>query len=142
MDLRDRQNTLISDLNLIADPHERLSVVANRATGVNLPERHKIDANRVPGCISRVWLIGTLEDGLCRFQSDADSPVVKGLVALLCDLYSGANPREVSGLEPELWSECGLDRLLSPTRLNGLNSVRARIRELALQMQTASPAAG
>jgi cysteine desulfuration protein SufE len=142
MDLRLKQQTLISDLNLIADPHERLSVIVNRSTGVDLPERHKIDANRVPGCTSRVWLIGTLADGRCHFQSDADSPVVKGLVALLCDLYTGASPKEVSCLEPELWAECGLDRLLSPTRMNGLKSVRARIRELALQMQTSPPAAG
>jgi cysteine desulfuration protein SufE len=142
MYLQQKQQTLINDLNLIADPQERLAVVANRATGVNLPERHKIDANRVPGCVSRVWLIGTLEDGRCRFQSDADSPVVKGLVALLCELYSGASPKEVSCLEPQLWAECGFDRLLSPTRLNGLKSVRARIRELASQMQTSPPAAG
>jgi cysteine desulfuration protein SufE len=142
MNLHQKQQTLIGDLNLIADPHERLSVVASRATGENLPERHKTNANRIPGCVSRVWLIGTLEDNLCRFQSDADSPMVKGLVALLCDLYSDASPKEVSCLEPELWAECGFDRLLSPTRLNGLKFVRARIRELALEMQTSSPSAG
>jgi cysteine desulfuration protein SufE len=142
MTLSAKQETLISDLNLIDDPHEKLAVAVGKAASRSLTDAQKIDANRVAGCVSRVWLVGTHENGVCRFESDADSPMVKGLVALLCDLYSNATPAEAGLIEPEIWNKCGFERLLSPTRLNGLKSVRARIRELALEMHTSSPSAG
>ncbi len=135
MTLSDKQQSLINDLNLIADPHERLSVLVGQATSQELPEELKNDGNRVPGCVSRVWLVGTFEDGRCYFRCAADSPMVKGLVALLCDLYSDATPEDVEQTDPELWVKCGFDRLLSPTRMNGIRSVRARIQDLARQMR-------
>lgn len=136
-----KQQSLIGDLNLIADPHERLSVLVSRAIGHKLPEDQKTDPHRVHGCISRVWLVANMENGLCTFRCDADSPLVKGLVALLCDLYTGAIPEDVIRVDPEVIEKCGLDRLLSPTRLNGLRSVRARIRDLAMLMQSSRTAA-
>lgn len=138
--LSDKQIGLIEDLNLIEDPQERLSALVARGSASRLPETLKSEENLVRGCMSRVWVAGSLENGRCRFICDADSPMVKGLVALLCDLYSDAPPSEVVATEPELWEQCGFTRLLSPTRLNGLRSVRARISELALVMgsETAS----
>lgn len=131
MCLSAKQRNLIDDLNLISDPHERLSAVVARSTSWRLPDEMKTDVNRVPGCVSAVWVVGTLEPSGCRFRCDADSPLVKGLVALLCDLYTGGTPAEVEHTEPAVWADCGFSRLLSPTRLNGLKSVRDRIRELA-----------
>jgi len=58
--------------------------------------------------------------------------MVKGLAALLCDLYSGATAAEVVEVEPEVWQACGLHKMLSPTRLNGLAALRARIRQFAV----------
>lgn len=141
MDLVSKQAGLIEDLNLITDPHERLAVVASRASQAGLEEADKIDSNRVAGCISRVWLAGGLKEGRCIFHCDADSPMVKGLVALLCDLYSGHLPAEVIAVEPEVWAKCGFERLLSPTRLNGLQAVRERIRSDAKRLanETAPP---
>ena len=139
MTLSAKQNELISDLNLIADPHERLSVLVSESASHALPAELKTSDHLVSGCVSRVWLAGSLTNGQCLFRCDAESPMVKGLVALLCDLYSGGTPEEVMRVEPEIWAACGLDRLLSPTRANGLRSVRARIRELAAQMAAPSP---
>jgi cysteine desulfuration protein SufE len=142
MTLSAKQEALISDLNLIHDPHERLAAIVGNSASRSLPDLQKTDANQVAGCVSRVWLVGIHENGICRFESDADSPMVKGLVALLCDLYSGATLDEAAEIDPEIWNKCGFDRLLSPTRVNGLRAVRARIRELALGMKETFPAAG
>lgn len=143
MSLSAKQRDLIDDLNLIGDPHERLAAVVAKSANCRLPNEMKTDANRVPGCVSAVWVVGALEPSGCRFRCDADSPLVKGLVALLCDLYTGASPAEVAHTEPDVFEDCGLVRLLSPTRLNGLKSVRARIRELARDFEnTAAPETG
>jgi cysteine desulfuration protein SufE len=57
--------------------------------------------------------------------------MVKGLAALLCDLYSHADPAEITTEEPRVWQACQLHKMLSPTRLNGLGALRERIKQLA-----------
>lgn len=131
MSLTATQTELIEDLNLIGSPHERLAALTSYVPRVLLPEAERTDALLVPGCVSRVWVHGALVDGRTCFRCAADSPMVAGLVALLCHLYSGAEAAEVAAVEPELWEKCGLVKVLSPTRLNGLAAVRQRLRTLA-----------
>jgi cysteine desulfuration protein SufE len=131
MSLAEKQHQLIEDLNCIPDTQERLAALTGHAARMRLDPAHKTDANLVPGCVSRVWLHGELRDGLTRFDCEADSPMVKALAAVLCDLYTAAKPAEVVEIEPELWQQCQLTRMLSPTRLNGLANVRRLIREQA-----------
>lgn len=130
--LAEKQSQMIADLALIEDPQERLSAVVDRARSRPLlPETERIEANRVRGCVSLAWIAGEMRDGRCHFRCDADSPLVRGLLVLLCDLYSGATAAEVAAIEPVLLEKLGLAQNLSPTRLNGLRSVRAKIREYA-----------
>lgn len=128
-----KQNELISDLNLIEDAHERLSALTSFVSRTRLSDDQATDDLIVPGCISRVWVRGELKDGLTHFRCAADSPMVAGLVALLCDLYSDVHPSEIDDVEPEVWQKCGLIKILTPTRLNGLAAVRNRIKELSLR---------
>ncbi|MBI3886347.1 MAG: SufE family protein [Opitutae bacterium] len=135
MPLAEKQQQLIDDYGIIADPQERLSAIVDRARRMPplaAPERS--EGNRVQGCISRAWIVGEVRAGRCAFRADADSPLVRGLLALLCDLYNGATPAEIAATEPSLIEALGLDRQLSPTRLNGLRSVRAKVREFALAL--------
>lgn len=135
MDLEEKQAALIEGLNLITDPQERLTAVVSQTQNQGLPEQEKLEENRVRGCISRVWLVCSVQKGMCFFRSDADSPIVRGLVGLLCDLYSGFPPAQVRAVEPQIWIRCGFDRILSPTRLNGLRAVRDRIRTEATRLE-------
>ena len=133
MTLAEKQQQLTDDYGIIDDPLERLSAVVDRARRLPpLPEGERTEANRVHGCISQTWVVGEVREGRCQFRADADSPLVRGLLALLCDLYSGATPSEVAATEPALIEDLGLARNLSPTRLNGLRSVRAKMREFAV----------
>ena len=132
MTLAEKQQHLIDDLQLIDDPQERLGAVVDRAKHrPPLPADQRTEPNRIKGCISQAWVVGEMQADRCHFRSDADSPLVRGLVALLCDLYSGATPAEVISVEPSLLEDLQLTRTLSPTRLNGLRSVRAAIKAYA-----------
>lgn len=134
MTVAERQQQMLADLLLIEDAQERLAAIVDRARPRLAPSRAEhIDAHRVRGCVSPVWLVGESREGRCHFRSDAESPLVRGLVALLCDLYSDAEPQDILAQEPALLEQLGLTRTLSPTRLNGLRSVRANIREFAAQ---------
>ena len=134
MSPHERQTRLIAGYSIIPDPHERLAAITTRKTAlpVLLPEQ-RTDENRVPGCVSRVWLAGSFENGRCRFRLDADSTMVKGLVRVLGEMYDDAPPEEILATEPIVFEALGIAQNLTPTRLNGLASVRLRIREFAAQ---------
>ena len=129
MTLSEKQQQLAEDLSIIPDQHERLSEVVGRARRApQLGEGERTDANRVRGCVSAVWLVSELRDGRCYFRSDADGPLVKGLVAFVCDFFSGATPAEIAVTDADPLAALGLIRNLSPTRQNGLGSVLTAIR--------------
>jgi cysteine desulfuration protein SufE len=122
----------VEDLAVLEDPQERLGAIVDRAKRLPpLPAAERIDENRVRGCVSVVWLLGAVREGRCQFRSDADSPVVRGLLAVLCDFFSGFPPEAIAASEVDPLETLGIARNLSPTRRNGLNAARLRIRELA-----------
>ncbi len=132
VNVADQQRALIAKLEIIEDAHERLAAITSRAKKwPGIAEHERLDERLVRGCSSRVWFLGEMRDGACHFRFDADSPLVKGLVALLCEVYEGGTPGDVVAVEPEIVAALGIDRMLSPTRLNGLAAVRNTIREFA-----------
>ena len=132
MSLAEKQRRMIERYLLIEDPQERLAAVTARGKKWPAPrDEERIAANLVPGCSSRVWLIGDLQDGTCRFRLDADSPLVKGLAALTCELYDGEAAAEIVAMEPQLIEALGFAKTLSPTRLNGITQIRNVIRQFA-----------
>ncbi len=127
-----KQQQLVTKISLIEDRQERLAWVVERARKIpSLSDSEKTEENRVQGCVSRVWLVGSVEEGRCRFRLDADSTLVKGLAWLLCEVADGAGPAEVAGFEITILEQLHLSDQLSPTRRNGLEQVHRRIRELA-----------
>lgn len=134
MTLAENYRRLLEQYAAIDDPQERLAAIVDRARRrPALPPHERTDAQRIRGCVSAAWLVSEVADGQCRFRSDADSPIVRGLLALLADLHSGAAPAEISAHEASLLDDLGLTRNLSPTRLNGLRAATQAIREFARQ---------
>lgn len=133
MSLAAKQQRLIDDLLLIEDSQERLGYVVDRSRKIPpLDASERRPENLVRGCVSQAWLVAEMREGRAHFRSDADSPLVRGLLALLCELYDGGTSAEIVAIEPEVLEKTGLTATLSPTRLNGLRSVRAKIRDFAL----------
>jgi len=130
--MTDAQHQLLDDLNIIEDPQERLTIVVDRARRhPPLADSEHTDAHRVPGCVSQVWLVGEVRDGRCHFRCDADGPLVKGLVALLCDFFNDTQPADILANDTDPLAALGLMKNLSPTRQNGLTAVRTAIRSFA-----------
>ncbi len=101
-----------------------------------LDESLKIDAFRVEGCQSQVWLVVERDPGSerLRFLADSDSAIVKGLIALLLTLYSNKTPEDILQADVEgVFSRIGLDNHLSPNRRNGFFSMVGRIKTTAEQ---------
>lgn len=97
------------------------------------PDAQRIEANRVAGCESRVWLLLNWQDGRLQLSATSDSRVVQGLLALVYACYHGQTAADVLALDFEGWlTELGLNRFLSASRGNGLRAIVARIRNAAL----------
>ena len=96
------------------------------------PEAHRIDANRVHGCQSKVWLHARLEDGAMVFDADSDSTIVKGLAAILVNTHSGKTAAEIKALPvEETFERLDLKRFISANRGSGLGAMVARMRAMA-----------
>jgi cysteine desulfuration protein SufE len=135
MTLAEKQSALVGRYSIIQDPQERLAAVISRGKKATaLTEVDKTEANRVTGCQSAAWVVGAREGDVMRYRCDADSPLVKGLIALFCEFYDGAEPAEILGFQDALLEDMGLVRLMSGTRLHGVKSVRAKIKEWALTL--------
>jgi cysteine desulfuration protein SufE len=99
-----------------------------------LPEDLRIDANKVQGCASQVWLgteirpAGAAGPRLC-FVGDSDAHIVRGLIAILFALYSGKPAREILDTDAvALFEKLGLREHLTPQRSNGFRSMVERIK--------------
>lgn len=98
-----------------------------------LPESARIDANRVMGCASQVWVKTDIANAGDRqvlvFSGDSDAFIVKGLVALILALYSGHTPDEIKVIDANtLFQKIGLSEHLTPQRSNGVRSMVERIK--------------
>lgn len=131
--LSPRQQTLIDDLTLIEDPQERLTVVVDRARRHSpLDAAEKTDATRVAGCQSAVWLLVRTTDGRLAIHADSDSPLVRGLVVLLAEFFSGEPAASAArAIDVDPVRLCGLEPLVSSTRQRGLAAVRQAIAQRA-----------
>lgn len=99
-----------------------------------LAESAHIDANKVQGCASQVWLLTHVKpDGsngpILTFEGDSDAHIVRGLIAILFALYSGKGAREILQTDAiGLFDRIGLRENLTPQRSNGLRAMVERIR--------------
>ncbi|MEN9218135.1 MAG: SufE family protein [Gloeomargarita sp. DG_2_bins_126] len=85
-----------------------------------LPVEQKIPANQVRGCTSQVWVVTHLdEQGHVQIEGDADSQLVKGLLAILVLGLGGLPPADILAVSPDFIKLTGLDVSLTPSRNNG-----------------------
>jgi cysteine desulfuration protein SufE len=124
---------VINDLLVIEDLQERLTAVLERSRHrATLPLEFRIDSNRVLGCQSHVWIVAHLTPTHVRFTGDSDSPLVRGMVILLCDCFSGDLTDVARSLKAgyDPIDALGLSKMLSLTRQRGLQAVRSRFLQI------------
>ena len=107
-----------------------------------MPEADKTLENKVPGCVSHVFITANLEDGKLWYRGDSDAQLVKGLVALLIEGLNGLTPDEIVQITPDFIQDTGLSVSLTPSRANGFYNIFQTMKKKALESQLeASPQA-
>ncbi|NJM99769.1 MAG: SufE family protein [Phormidesmis sp. RL_2_1] len=87
------------------------------------PAENKTAENKVPGCVSQVYVTANLEEGKVAFQGDSDAQITKGLLAMLIAGLNGLSPNEIVQLTPDFIKETQLDVSLTPSRANGFYNI-------------------
>lgn len=124
---------LIEDFEFLDDWDDRYRYVIELGKGLEpFPEELRNDSTKVKGCVSQVWLVSrepANAPGTLTFIGDSDAHIVRGLIAILFQLYSGKTPREILDADAKkVFEQLGLDSHLSPQRSNGFYSMVGRIR--------------
>ena len=117
----------------ILEGHDRLQYIIDEAKKVEpLAQEHKIDENKIRGCISNLWVTGkVLEDGTVQYQHDADSHMTKGTAKVIIDIVNGEHKNEVAQLTLVSFMPLGIRELLTMQRQVGFASLIERIIRIA-----------
>jgi len=97
-------------------------------------EAEKIEANKVKGCVSQVYITASLEDGKVQYHGDSDAQLVKGLVAFLIEGLNNLSPTEIAQLEPDFIEDTGLKVSLTPSRANGFFNIFQMMKQKAFSL--------
>lgn len=126
------QQAIADEFALFGDWTERYQYLIDLGRKLTpFPEDNKIDAFKVEGCQSQVWLVPSGDSSSMHFDAISDSAIVSGLIALLLRVYSDRPAREIILTEPEFIQMIGLAKHLSPTRSNGLSAMLAKVKQYA-----------
>ena len=133
MSINEIQDEIIAEFADFEDWMDRYSLLIDLGNELEpLPEECKTDQNLIQGCQSRVWLAADYTDGHITFRGESDAVIVKGIVALLIEVLSGATPDEILASDLHFIDRIGLKEHLSPTRSNGLLAMVKQMRLYAL----------
>lgn len=117
-------NKIVQRLKQATDPKKRYEYLLWFAKRLPpFPETDKLPENKVPGCVSQVYVTATIEAGKVQFQGDSDAQITKGLLALLIEGLKELTPTEVLAVTPDFIQETGLNVSLTPSRANGFYNI-------------------
>ena len=96
---------IIENFSLLDEWDDRYRYVIELGRSMSpLSETDRIEANKVQGCASQVWLATTIwfDHGhpVLGFSGDSDAHIVRGLVAILLAVVSGKRASDILAIDP------------------------------------------
>jgi len=137
MTIDDKIDMYKEKLDVFIEPLDRYQFLMDQSDlGEALPDEFMIDEFKVTGCVSQVWLVPRMQNGILTFMADSDALITKGVVKVLCDIYSGRVPWEVTANTRDITDELNFGNILSMNRRNGAYNMIKKIKEYAEQCKT------
>ena len=134
---RPEHRELVDEYRAIDSNEDRLAWLMERTPHhVPMPIELAVDARKVPGCLSGLWLHAEVVDGVCLFSARSESDMVQGIASFICDLYSNRSPSDLLSIGEGVVQVLGLERLLSTTRKRAVSSTVSFILHTAREHST------
>ncbi len=135
--LLEYQNQRLSAFLHIGDPQQRLACIVEKARHKpSLTPSARLEANRVEGCLVRVWFVPEFREGKCFFRCDSDAVSLKAIGGLLCELHSGFTPEEIVATNSGVLKHLGILHQLAENRQRTIARIEEKIRHFAQEHQT------
>ena len=132
MTIKEKIQYYKESLELFDDGMEKYKFLIDQGKkALKFPEEYRNDSFKVSGCQAQVWLVPKFENNKLSFYYDSDAFISKGMITILCDIYSDRSPEEVINSDFTLLDTLNLDTLLTPGRRNGVYSMLEKIKEYA-----------
>jgi cysteine desulfuration protein SufE len=129
MNVLERQQQLVSEFSKLSSWEDRYKRIIELGKALPaFPDDLKTEQLKVKGCQSQVWLKADYKNGRVEFTGDSDALLVRGLLAMILGVFSGATAREIVEAPLEFLKELGLQTHLSPSRSNGVFAMIKQIR--------------
>ena len=135
--IKNIQQSIIEEFDMFEDWMEKYEYIID--LGKDLPalaEDKKVESALVKGCQSRVWLHASASEKNIYFDADSDAFIVRGLVSILLRVFNDQPIEAVQNAKLDFIEEIGLQKMLSPTRANGLASMVKQMKLYAIALQT------
>jgi cysteine desulfuration protein SufE len=139
MSIAEKQERVVAEFSGIPEWEDRYKrIIALGRDLPAMPEALKTDDKKVRGCSSTVWLHANGIGDRVEYVADSDALIVRGLIALLIQVYSGEKAEEILAAKPQFIEQLGLNAHLSPNRANGLSAMVMQIKKEALNVLMAA----
>lgn len=127
------QAKIIEDFELFDDWMQKYEYLIDLGKELApIKEQYKTEDNLIKGCQSRVWLHAEHSEGKVVFTADSDAIMTKGIVAILINVLSNQEPKDIATAKLDFINEIGLKEQLSATRANGLVSMIKKMKLYAI----------
>ena len=115
---------------LFEDPKDKFVQLMDMAKeSEQLKENEKVEQNKINGCTSRAWVVTEQNgDNTYTFRTDSDSLIVKGLLTILEQVFSGQTADNILSINSsDILYSIGLDKTITSQRTNGFSSAVQKI---------------
>ena len=130
MNMQQQLTNLRELFMLFEDPKDKFVQLMDMAKeSEQLKENEKVEQNKINGCTSRAWVVTEQNgDDTYTFRTDSDSLIVKGLLTILEQIFSGQNADNILSINSsDILYSIGLDKTITSQRTNGFSSAVQKI---------------
>ena len=130
MNMQQQLTSLRELFMLFEDPKDKFVQLMDMAKeSEKLKDNEKVEQNKINGCTSRAWVVTEQNgDDTYTFRTDSDSLIVKGLLTILEQVFSGQDADNILSINSsDILYSIGLDKTITSQRTNGFSSAVQKI---------------
>ena len=128
-------NNIVQKLKSTNDPKRKYEYIL--WLGKRLPSPSNeilIPENKVKGCVSEVYVKGTLINGKIYWQGFSDALITRGLLSFLISGLNELSPQQILNLSNNFIEDTGLKKSLTPSRSNGFLNILIKMKSQANEL--------
>jgi len=125
-------DNIVKKLKSTNDPKRKYEYIL--WLGKKLPSPNNeilIPKNKVKGCVSEVYVKGTLKQGKIYWQGFSDALITRGLLSFLIMGLNELSPEDILNLSNNFIEDTGLKKSLTPSRSNGFLNILIKMKSQA-----------